>query len=44
MAVAAPAEELKSGLEVGKGVPAFNVEKCAGGEDGVKIGDNLCYV
>jgi hypothetical protein len=40
----ARAEELKSGLEVGKSVPAYNVEKCAGGEDGVKVGDKLCYV
>jgi hypothetical protein len=38
------AEDLKSGLEVGKSVPAYHVEKCAGGEDGVKVGDKLCYV
>lgn len=38
------AEELKSGLEAGKPIPAFNVTKCAGSEgDKVKIGDNLCY-
>jgi hypothetical protein len=39
-----PAEEIKSGLEPGKAIGAFNVTKCAGAEeDGVKVGDNLCY-
>lgn len=38
------AEEIKSGLEPGKSVGAFNVTKCAGAdEDGVKVGANLCY-
>ncbi len=38
------AAELKSGLEPGKYVDAFDVVKCAGSEDDdVKIGDKLCY-
>ncbi len=38
------AEELKSGIPVGKSVPAFQVEKCGGApNDGVKVGDQLCY-
>ncbi len=38
------AEELKSGLQVGKGVPAFDVVKCGGApKDGVKEGAQLCY-
>lgn len=38
------AEEIKSGLQPGKPVGAFNVTKCAGAEeDGVKVGANLCY-
>jgi hypothetical protein len=39
----ASAEELKSGLQVGDFVGAFDVEKCAGIEDGVKVGQKLCY-
>jgi len=35
--------ELTSGLQVGESVGAFNVEKCAGVEDGVKVGAKLCY-
>ena len=38
------AEELKSGLQVGKGVPAFDVVKCGGApKDGVAEGKQLCY-
>jgi hypothetical protein len=38
------AEDLKSGLEAGKTIGAFDVVKCAGAEDdGVKIGTSLCY-
>lgn len=38
------AEELKSGLQPGKFIGAFDVTKCAGAaEDGVSVGDNLCY-
>lgn len=38
------AEDIKSGLQAGKGIGAFNVTKCAGAEDdGVKVGANLCY-
>ncbi len=37
-------KEVKSGLEVGKSIGAFDVVKCAGAlEDGVKVGDQLCY-
>lgn len=40
----AMAEELKSGLEKGKGVGPFYVTKTAGAEDdGVAEGQNLCY-
>jgi len=43
-AVAVQAEELKSGLAVGKSVPAFDVVKCGGApKDGVKEGQQLCY-
>jgi hypothetical protein len=42
-AVVASAEELKSGLQVGDQVGAFDVVKVAGPEDGVKVGDKLCY-
>lgn len=39
------AEDLKSGLAVGQDVPAHQTEKCAGAEeDGVKVGQKLCYV
>lgn len=37
------AEELKSGLQVGQSVPAFQVVKCGGPEDGVNVGQQLCY-
>ncbi|MCA9134154.1 MAG: hypothetical protein KDA45_13395 [Planctomycetales bacterium] len=41
---AATAEELKSGLEKGKGIGPFYVTKTAGAEDdGVAEGQNLCY-
>lgn len=42
-AAAAVAAELKSGLQVGDSVGAFDVVKCAGPEDGVKEGQQLCY-
>ena len=43
-AATAGAEELKSGLQVGDFVGAFDVVKCAGAEDdGVKEGRQLCY-
>jgi hypothetical protein len=39
------ADDLKSGLEVGKDIPAHQTEKCGGAEeDGVKVGQQLCYV
>jgi hypothetical protein len=41
--VAVNAEELKSGLQVGQSVPAFQVVKCGGAEDGIKVGQQLCY-
>lgn len=38
------AAELKSGIQKGKHINAFDVVKCAGSEDdGVKIGSELCY-
>jgi hypothetical protein len=43
-AAACQADELKSGLPVGKSVPAFQVVKCGGApDDGVKEGQQLCY-
>lgn len=40
----ASAEELKSGLEAGKGIAPFYVTKTVGAEDdGVPCGKNLCY-
>lgn len=40
----AQAEEVKSGLQVGKSIGPFYVTKTAGAkEDGVKVGANLCY-
>lgn len=44
LTVQVQAEEVKSGLQPGKGIGAFNVTKCAGAEeDGVDVGQNLCY-
>jgi hypothetical protein len=38
------AAELKSGLQPGDLVPAFDVEKCGGAvNDGKEVGDNFCY-
>lgn len=37
------AEELKSGLQPGDSVGAFQVVKCGGADDGVSRGDELCY-
>lgn len=40
----ANAEDLKSGLQPGDGIGAFNVTKVTGAEkDGVEVGKNLCY-
>ena len=40
----AQAAELKSGLQQGESVGAFQVEKCGGAvNDNVKVGDQLCY-
>jgi hypothetical protein len=37
-------EELKSGLQPGQAIGAFDVLKCAGAtDDGVKVGAQLCY-
>ena len=44
LATPAFAEEMKSGLQAGAGIGAFDVTKCAGAEDdGVEVGKNLCY-
>jgi len=37
------AAEFKSGLQKDQPIPAFNVTKVSGPEDGVAIGANLCY-
>jgi hypothetical protein len=40
----AKAEDLKSGLQAGEGLDAFDVEKCGGAaDDGVAVGKKLCY-
>ena len=39
----AVAAELKSGLEPGKLIGPFDVVKCAGPDDNVKVGAELCY-
>ena len=44
MSTAAPADELKSGLQVGQSVGPFDVVKCGGApDDGVSVGQQLCY-
>lgn len=44
VATAAYSDELRSGLQPGQHVPAFNVVKCGGApDDGVKVGQTLCY-
>jgi hypothetical protein len=44
-AVAARAEELKSGFKVGDRLKPYQVVKCGGApKDGVKEGQQLCYV
>jgi len=43
LASVAVAAELKSGLEPGKPIGPFDVVKCAGPDDKVKVGDELCY-
>ena len=41
---AASAEEIKSGLQAGQSVGAFDVVKCGGApDDGVAQGKQLCY-
>lgn len=37
------AAEFQSGLQKDQKIPAFNVTKVAGPEDGVAVGANLCY-
>ena len=37
------ADAIESGIAVGKKVPAFQVVKVGGAEDGVKVGQQLCY-
>ena len=39
----ARAEDLKSGPPVGESLGAFDVVKCAGPDDGVQLGQQLCY-
>ena len=42
-ACAARAEEIESGLEVGQSVGFFEVVKCGGADDGISVGQQLCY-
>ncbi len=46
VAVSCVAEETKPGcdLKVGDGVGAFQVVKAGGVDDGVKVGQGLCYL
>jgi hypothetical protein len=37
------AAELKSGIQPGAEIGPFDVVKCAGPDDGVKVGSQLCY-
>ena len=37
------AGEIKSGVQVGGRVGTYSTTKCAGAEDGVKVGASLCY-
>jgi len=37
------ADELKSGIQPGEAIGAFDVVKCAGPDDGAGVGDKLCY-
>jgi hypothetical protein len=37
------AAELKSGIPIGGGMGKYDATKCGGGEDGVELGDSLCY-
>lgn len=37
------AADFASGIAVGDGVPTYTTEKCGGVEDGVKVGQKLCY-
>jgi hypothetical protein len=39
----ANAADFASGIAVGDGVPVYTTEKCAGAEDGVQVGQKLCY-
>jgi hypothetical protein len=43
-AACARAADFSSGLAVGDAVPTYTTEKCGGAdEDGVKVGQKLCY-
>jgi len=42
-ASAARAGEIESGLEVGQSVGAFDVVKYGGADDGIAVGQQLCY-
>jgi hypothetical protein len=42
-AACANAADFASGIAVGDGVPTYTTEKCAGAEDGIKVGQKLCY-
>ena len=42
-ASAAEAGEIESGLEVGQSVGAFDVVKYGGADDGIAVGQQLCY-
>jgi hypothetical protein len=42
-ASAVGAEELKSGIPVDGRMPKYKSTKCGGGDDGVDLGQSLCY-
>ncbi|RIK75686.1 MAG: hypothetical protein DCC68_20790 [Planctomycetota bacterium] len=42
-AACARAADFASGIAVGDGVPTYTSEKCGGAEDGVQVGQKLCY-
>jgi len=42
-AAAVHAADIESGIEVGGRIGPYSTTKCAGAEDGVKVGQSLCY-
>ncbi len=43
VAAGSHAADLKSGVPVGGSIGTYSTTKCGGIEDGVKVGNSLCY-